>query len=144
MTSLKRCVAGLGCLAITGTAAQSPTDGPVLAARHVSPTASFTIWSPAGHVRVVAWSRDSVLIRGTPQDADVSTISGTLDIAATTVLRGQFSSVSGDIHYAGSPAPSGIYEFSNHSGSVDLLLPRSASATFSLSSIVGSIQNGFS
>jgi putative adhesin len=84
-----------------------------------------------------------LLLRGAPQDVDAGTIGGTLDIATQTVLRGQFSSVSGDIHYVGSPAPSGIFEFSNHSGAVDLQLPRDASGTFALSSIVGEIENGF-
>jgi hypothetical protein len=85
-----------------------------------------------------------LLIRGAPQDVDAATIAGTMDIAAPSILRGQFTSVSGDIHYVGSPAPGGIFEFSNHSGAVDMLLPRDASGAFSLSSIVGSIENGFS
>jgi len=85
-----------------------------------------------------------MLIRGAPQDVDAATIGGTMDIAAPSVLRGQFTSVSGDIHYVGSPAPGGIFEFSNHSGGVDMLLPRDAAGAFTLSSIVGSIENGFS
>jgi hypothetical protein len=84
-----------------------------------------------------------LLLRGEPQDVDASTIGGTLDIAATTVLRGQFGSVSGDIHYVGSPAPGAIFEFSNHSGAVDLLLSPNVSGVFALSSIIGSIQNDF-
>jgi hypothetical protein len=84
-----------------------------------------------------------LLLRGAAEDVDVSTISGTLDIAATTVRRGLFGSVSGDIHYAGSPLEGGIVEFSNHSGNVELLLPRSVSGVFALTSIVGSIENGF-
>lgn len=242
-------------LVVAGTAAgaQSPADGPILGARALQPTAAFKIWVPAGQVRLVAWDRDSILVRGhvpksenfyfsgnfagmklgvektsprgesaqsnivayvprrgkvsvktvtasidgagvsgwfysvsgpihlsgaatsievesmngsldldvttpwlrartgdghlllrgAPQDVDASTIGGTLDVAATTVLRGQFGSVSGDIHYVGSPAPGAIFEFSNHSGAVDLLLPQSTSGVFTLSSIVGPIENGF-
>ena len=84
-----------------------------------------------------------LLLRGAPQDVDVSTISGTLDIATTTPLRAQFSSVSGDIHYVASPARGAIFEFSNHSGNVDMVLPESVSGAFILSSITGVIQNGF-
>ena len=234
--------------------AQSDADGPVLGAKHATSRTAFKMYNPAGRVRVVAWDRDSLLVRGripkdeqfflgggsqgmklgiegswstpnpgrsdlsiyvprgskvsiktvsadieghdasgwfysvsgairltgaatsvevesmngnldldvatpwmrartgdghlllrgTPQDVDAATIAGTMDIAAPTVLRGQFSSVSGDIHYVGSPAPGGIFEFSNHSGSVDMLMPRDASGAFSLSSIVGQIENGFS
>jgi hypothetical protein len=237
----------------TRAGAQSAADGPVLGARALQPTAAFKIWVPAGKVRLVAWDRDSILVRGhvpksenfyfsgnfagmklgvettsprgqsgqsnivayvprrgkfnvktvtasidgagvsgwfysvsgpihlsgsatsvevesmngsldldvttpwlrartgdghlllrgAPEDVDASTIGGTLDVAATTVLRGQFGSVSGDIHYVGSPAPGAIFEFSNHSGTVDLLLPQNVSGVFALSSIVGSIENGF-
>jgi hypothetical protein len=84
-----------------------------------------------------------LLLRGTPQDVDAATIGGTLDIAATGMMRGEFGSVSGDIHYVGSPAPGGIFEFTNHSGAVDLVLPQSVSGVFALSSIEGSISNGF-
>lgn len=84
-----------------------------------------------------------LLLRGTPQDADVATISGVLSIAASSVLRGQFGSVSGDIHYAATPAPRSIVEFSNHSGSVDLLLPADVSASLTLTSSEGAIANGF-
>jgi putative adhesin len=84
-----------------------------------------------------------LLLRGAAQDADLSTVSGTLSIASSAVLRGQFSSVSGEIQYAATPAPTGIFEFSNHSGGVDLLLPASTSASLALSSISGAIANGF-
>jgi hypothetical protein len=240
-------------VAATRAGAQSAADGPVLGARALQPTAAFKIWVPAGQVRLVAWDRDSILVRGhvpksenfyfsgnfagmklgveqnsprgragqsdivayvprrgkfnvktvtasidgagvsgwfysvsgpihlsgsatsvevesmngsldldvttpwlrartgdghlllrgAPEDVDASTIGGTLDVAATTVLRGQFGSVSGDIHYVGSPAPGAIFEFSNHSGAVDLLLPQNVSGVFALSSIVGPIENGF-
>jgi hypothetical protein len=84
-----------------------------------------------------------LLIRGAPLDVDASTIGGTLDIAAQGVMRAQFGSVSGDIHYVGSPATGAIFEFSNHSGTVDLLLPQAVSGVFALSSVVGHIENGF-
>jgi len=86
----------------------------------------------------------NLLVRGEPQDVDASTIGGTLSIASPTILRGQFGSVSGDVHYAGSPSAGAIFDFSNHSGAIDLLLPRSVSGVFTLSSIVGAIENGFS
>jgi hypothetical protein len=244
----------LRCLATSPVAAQSDADGPVLGARHATARTAFKMYNPAGRVRVIAWDRDSLLVRGripkdeqfflgggaqgmklgiegnwstpnpgrsdfsvymprgskvsiktvtadieghdasgwfysvsgairltgaatsvevesmngnldldvatpwmrartgdghlllrgAPQDVDAATIAGTMDIAAEAVLRGQFSSVSGDIHYVGSPAARGIFEFSNHSGGVDLLLPPDVSGAFTLSSINGQIENGFS
>ncbi len=86
----------------------------------------------------------NLLLRGEPETADLSTISGTLSVATSSVLRGQFASVTGDIHYAASPAPSAIVDLSDHSGSVVLLLPADASASLALSSVSGPIENGFS
>jgi hypothetical protein len=98
---------------------------------------------------VTPWARartgdGNLLIRGEPQDVDASTIGGTLSIASAAILRGQFGSVSGDVHYAGSPAAGAIFDFSNHTGAIDLLLAKSVSGVFSLSSILGAIENGFS
>jgi hypothetical protein len=84
-----------------------------------------------------------LLVRGSPQDVDASTIGGTLEIAASSILRGRFSSVTGDIRYAATPAPSALFDFSDHGGAVDFLLPRTASARLDLSSITGGIENGF-
>lgn len=84
-----------------------------------------------------------LLIRGAPQDVDASTIGGTLDVIAPRVMRGQFVSVSGDIHWIGSPARGSVFDFSNHSGAVDLAFSASASAALTLSSVSGSIENGF-
>ena len=84
-----------------------------------------------------------LLVRGAPQDVDASTIGGTLDVIAPKVMRGQFVSVSGDIHWIGSPAHGSVFDFSNHSGAVDLALSASASAALTLSSVSGPIENGF-
>ena len=85
-----------------------------------------------------------LLLRGAPEDVDVSTVAGTLDVATTAILRGQFSSVSGAIHYIGAPASRAIMEFSSHSGDVELMMPRNVSGVFSLTSIAGAIDNGLS
>ena len=85
-----------------------------------------------------------LLLRGAPEDVDVSTVGGTLDIATTAVRRGQFGTVTGDIHYSGAPATGAIMEFSSHSGNVELMLPRTVSGVFSLTAIAGSIDNGMS
>ena len=86
--------------------------------------------------------RGRLLVRGAPQDADLSTISGSLDIASPAIMRGRGASVSGDIRYAGAPPAGALFDFSNHSGSVDLLLPGAVSGLFDLSTITGDIENG--
>lgn len=82
-------------------------------------------------------------IGGSPQDVDASTIGGALEIDAPAILRGRFSSVTGDIRYASTMAPGSLFEFSDHSGGVDLVLPRDASGRFDLSSVTGDITNAF-
>ena len=124
---------------ITGTVHVSGTAGPI------------EIESMRGPVEVDArtpWLRvrggdGAVVVRGAPQDADVSTIAGPLDVAADGIVRGQFGSVSGDVRYTGTPVPGGIYDFSNHSGAIDLRLPADASAALALSNVMGPIENGF-
>lgn len=86
----------------------------------------------------------AVTIRGAPEDADVSTIAGSLDVAAAGIVRGQFGSVSGLVRFRGTPVSGGIYEFSNHSGETALTLPADASAVVALSNVTGTIENGFS
>lgn len=84
-----------------------------------------------------------LLVSGAPEDVDASTIRGTLDVATQTILRGRFTSVTGDIRYAAAFSPRSLFEFSNHSGAVEFLLPRTVSARFELSSVEGDIDNGF-
>jgi putative adhesin len=113
--------------------------------------ASLDVESMTGAVAIDAvapWIRvrtgqGRLRIRGRPQDVDASTISGLLDIDSDAILRAQFTSVAGDIRYAGAPAPGAVFDFSSHSGAVTLALPRDASATLALSSVNGSIENAF-
>lgn len=95
-----------------------------------------------------AWARvrtgaGRLLVTGAPEDVDASTVGGALDIATSAILRGRFASVTGDIRYASSFAPRSLFEFSDHSGAVEFLLPRDVSARFELSSVMGEIDNGF-
>ena len=111
---------------------------------------SMEVQSMTGNIDVnvaVPWIRVAsgagrVLLRGAPEDADVSTISGTLTVEAPDMVRGQLSSVTGDIHYMGAPRAGGIFELTSHSGAVELSLPATTSAVFALSSISGQIING--
>lgn len=82
-------------------------------------------------------------IRGSPEDVDASTIGGTLEVAAASIMHGRFGSVTGDIHYGSTMRERSIFEFSTHSGAIDFLLPRDVSARFALTSVDGVIDNGF-
>jgi DUF4097 and DUF4098 domain-containing protein YvlB len=96
---------------------------------------------------VVPWIKvtagnGNVLLRGAPEDADVSTISGTLNVEARSIVRGQFATVTGDLHYMGAPPAGGILEITSHSGAIELAVPATTSAVFALSSVTGQIVNG--
>jgi hypothetical protein len=84
-----------------------------------------------------------MVVRGAPQDVDVTTVGGTISIGTPTILRGQFSTVSGNIQYASALSPSGIFDLSTHSGEIDLAIPAATSASLTLSDIHGRIENGF-
>lgn len=87
--------------------------------------------------------RGHMVVRGSPQDVDVSTVGGPLDVATSSIMRGRFGSVTGNIRYAASPAPGAVFDFSDHAGTVSLVLPRATSSRLELSSVTGSIANGF-
>jgi len=84
-----------------------------------------------------------LVVRGAPEDIDAATVRGPLDIESATIVHGRFASVQGDIRFLGAPVANGLLEFSNHGGTVSLLLPRAVSATLDLSSIEGPIENRF-
>ena len=86
--------------------------------------------------------RGHMTVRGSPEDVDASTISGPLDVESPAIRRGRFSSVTGNVRYAANPAPGSIFDFSDHAGTIDLLVPRSASSRLDLSTVTGFIQGG--
>ena len=87
--------------------------------------------------------RGHLVIRGAPEDVDASTVGGTLDVLTSSIMRGRFASVTGDIRYVASVAHGSIFDFSNHSGAVDFALPRNVSATLDLSSVNGQVDDEF-
>src|SRR5262249_44840801 len=86
--------------------------------------------------------RGHMTVRGSPEDVDASTVSGPLDVTSPAIRRGRFSSVTGNLRYEANPVPGSIFDFSDHAGTVDLLLPRSASSRLDLSTVAGFIQGG--
>lgn len=136
-------------IAVTDVAGWFATVSGTISAR--GSASSLEVESMSGNVLLdatVPWVRvrtgqGRLLIRGAPQDVDASTVGGALEIATSSILRGRFSSVTGDIRYAATPDPGLLADFSNHAGTVDFLLPRTVSGRFDLSSVSGEIANGF-
>lgn len=107
-----------------------------------SVSGNIDVNASASWVRAQTGGGGRLLVRGPVQDVDASTVDGELDVATPTVMRGRFVSVTGDIRYSATPAAGSIFDFSNHSGAIDMALPRDASATLDLSSISGVVENG--
>jgi hypothetical protein len=120
-------------IVITGTAAE-------IEAESMSGDVLLDVAAPWVKART---GRGRLVVRGTPEDVDVSTVGGALDILASTIVRGRFASVTGDIHYTAPFARGGLYDFSNHGGAVELKLPAGVSASIDLSTVMGAIDNRF-
>lgn len=76
---------------------------------------------------------------GGSDDALVSTISGLLTISGGPVNRGRFESLDGNIRFESAVTMRGAIEFDTHSGSVELVLPRSSNAELSVSAVSGNL-----
>jgi hypothetical protein len=84
----------------------------------------------------------SLDLRGATESADLSTVSGDVRVATSSLLRAQVASVTGNIRFSAAPAAAAIVDVSDHSGSVEVVLPDTASAELALTSIAGTIENG--
>jgi hypothetical protein len=87
-------------------------------------------------------------VNTTTGDISARNITGNLEISGTSTevtlhdvksRRVQVKVVSGDISYSGALAETGRYEFSTHSGDVELSLPRDSRATLELQSFNGDV-----
>ena len=76
---------------------------------------------------------------GGSDDVVVTTISGQLAISGGPVNRGRFESLDGNIRFESAVAMRGAIEFDTHSGSVDLVLPKSSNAELSVSAVSGNL-----
>jgi hypothetical protein len=56
--------------------AQSAADGTLLGARSLAPDAALKVWVPEGRIRLVAWDRDSIVVRGHVARSDHFFLSG--------------------------------------------------------------------
>ncbi len=85
-----------------------------------------------------------IVLRGAPEDVDISTVGGAIEVAAPAIVRGRFASVSGDIAFTGAPAAGGVLDFTDHAGAVVMVMPRDVAGVFELSTIAGTISNEMS
>jgi DUF4097 and DUF4098 domain-containing protein YvlB len=101
---------------------------------------SVDVKSPATRVNAEAVN-GSVTVRDASGEVDASTVNGTLTVVGGTFTRASLETVSGRIVFEGALARTASLQAESVSGSVELLLPASVSADFSISSFSGDIEN---
>ncbi|MDA0745075.1 MAG: DUF4097 family beta strand repeat-containing protein [bacterium] len=84
-----------------------------------------------------------ITLKETSGEADLSTVSGNLVVEGGKYRRGRFTTVSGDVRFEGGMDRNSVFEFSSHSGKVELYLPGSVEADFLVSTYRGEIENDF-
>ncbi len=84
----------------------------------------------------------TIVARGLIQQLDASSVSGPLLIGMEgAIARARLESVSAEIAFKGALLPEGRLQAETHAGGVDLRLPPSLAATWSLSSYAGPLDN---
>ena len=102
----------------------------------------ITIASSQGPLRASTVS-GRITVREVTGRFDVGTISGDIKVSGLNIEEGSFESLSGDQEFQGTLAANGNLIMENHSGSIDLYLPASVSASFDVSTFSGSIKSQF-
>ena len=97
---------------------------------------SVEVTSPATRVHAEAVN-GAVTVRDASGEVDASTVNGTLTVVGGTFTRAQLETVSGRIVFEGALGKGATLSAETVSGSVDLTLPASVSADFSISSFSG-------
>jgi DUF4097 and DUF4098 domain-containing protein YvlB len=85
----------------------------------------------------------SVELSGVEGTVRVGTTSGDIGLASMTARDVEASTTSGEIVFGGSVAEDGRYEFHSHSGNIELSIPGTASARFSVETYSGEIDSDF-
>lgn len=78
---------------------------------------------------------------GRVQDAAASSVTGPVMISAVGLRRGNFGSVTGNVLFEAPLGEGGIFDFDDHSGTVELRLPPTTAGSFQLTTIEGTIDN---
>ena len=86
----------------------------------------------------------TIVFQGASSDAAFSTVSGAVKVDGGVFERTKIETVTGNISFSGRLDRSGAFDFDTHSGNVDLAIPATMGASFSVMTIAGSITNNLS
>ena len=107
--------------------------------------------SITGNIELEAASRSvrarsgsgSVAVVGHAADATLRTVSGELSALGVRFERARLETIGGDIRFDGVLPPGSALELQSHSGRIDVALPASTAAQFTVSTLKGKVANSF-
>ena len=82
-------------------------------------------------------------LHGVQGDVSASTVSGNIEVIGSKFDEVDCSTVSGEIHFEGTPSKTCSIDIECHSGVITLVLPEDVSAEFDVETFSGSIVNDF-
>jgi DUF4097 and DUF4098 domain-containing protein YvlB len=103
---------------------------------------SVTVEGTRGDAMLHSLSGD-VSVTGARGDVEAETVSGDIELHDVVARQVRTSTTSGDVTFGGAILDGGRYEFSTHSGQLQLAVPANTGAELSLSTFSGEIDSAF-
>jgi len=101
---------------------------------------SLEVSAPARRVHAESVN-GSVTVRGASGEVEASTVNGGLLVSGGTFSHGHLETVNGKVRFEGDLAKSAVLDAESVSGAIELSLPGTVAADFSLSTFSGTIEN---
>lgn len=105
-------------------------------------TAPIHVQDVVGHIRLETVT-GTIEYEGDAPSLSLETVTGDIRAAGSSLERGQFESVQGDIVWTGGIAARGRISFDTVGGSVEMRLPDGVSASFDVETTMGDIDTDF-
>lgn len=83
----------------------------------------------------------TIVLRGTVEDATVSTVSGAATAVLTGLARARMEAVSGHLTFDATLLPGGNYSLESHSGDIDIRIPAAFDGEVELTALEGRVIN---
>jgi len=101
---------------------------------------SLEVSAPARRVHAESVN-GSVTVRGASGEVEASTVNGGLLVSGGTFSHGHLETVNGKVRFEGDLAKSAVLDAESVSGAIELSLPGTVAADFTLSTFSGTIEN---
>jgi DUF4097 and DUF4098 domain-containing protein YvlB len=101
---------------------------------------SLDVSAPARRVHAESVN-GSVAVKGASGEVEASTVNGTLHVSGGTFSHGHLETVNGKVRFEGELAKGAVLDAESVSGGIELSLPATVAADFTLSTFSGTIDN---